>query len=312
MQNNEPERQSWLKLSFIFLYILALGSLTVMGGDNDISMNLDNPNAIAVLKIIQGVSVLIVFILPAVLFAVFWTKSGFRYLGVTTKPAFTTLLLAGMGMLLAMPMINWLSDINQHMKLPEALNGIQTWMQHSEDNAKLLTDALTKGTSIGVLILNLFVIALLAALSEELFFRGILQKVLIECIHNKHIGVWLAAIIFSAFHMQFFGFLPRMLMGVYLGYLFLWSGSLWPGIFAHFLNNGMAVFIVWLANRGAIADNADQVGIQEGEWIYVATSIVMVAISLFLVFRIEKKRKDLQLLNSSQSSKEAEEPRDFP
>jgi len=158
----------------------------------------------------------------------------------------------------------------------------------------------------------LFVIALLAALSEELFFRGILQKVLIECIHNKHIGVWLAAIIFSAFHMQFFGFLPRMLMGVYLGYLFLWSGSLWPGIFAHFLNNGMAVFIVWLANRGAIADNADQVGIQEGEWIYVATSIVMVAISLFLVFRIEKKRKDLQLLNSSQSSKEAEEPRDFP
>lgn len=291
MQNNEPERQPWLKLSFLFIYIFALGLLTVLGGDDDIGLNMDNPKTIALLKLIQGVSVILVFIIPAVLFAVFWTKPRIHYLGVTIKPSIATLLIAGLGMLLAMPMINWLSDINQHLKLPEAFSGLELWMQHSEDKAKIFTDAFTKGTSFGVLILNLVVIALLAAVSEEVFFRGILQKVLIDCIRNKHISVWFGAIIFSAFHMQFFGFLPRMMMGAFLGYLFLWSGSLWPGIFAHFINNGMAVFLVWLANRGVISDNADQVGIQEGEWIYVATSIVLVAVSLFLVYRIEKKKE---------------------
>ena len=135
------------------------------------------------------------------------------------------------------------------------LNGIEIWMKNSEEKAKVLTDAFTEGDSLGVLFLNLIVIALLAALSEELFFRGVLQKVLIECTRNKHLGVWIGAIIFSAFHMQFYGFLPRMLMGAFLGYLFLWSGSLWLGIFAHFINNGMAVLIIWLINKNVIPEN---------------------------------------------------------
>ncbi len=290
MQNNESERHSWLKLSFLFIYIISLGILTVMGGEGDIAMNLDNPKTIVILKVIQAFSVIIIFIIPAVLFAVFWTKPRIHYLGITARPAITTLLIAGLGMLFAMPVINWLSDVNQHLKLPEAFSGIETWMKQSEENAKVLTDAFTKGTSVGVLVLNLIVIALMAAVSEELFFRGLLQKVLIDCTRSKHISIWICAVVFSAFHMQFFGFLPRMLMGAYLGYLFLWSGSLWPGIFAHFVNNGMAVLLVWLVNRGEISDNADKVGIQQGEWIYVASSIVMVAASLFLVNRIEKRR----------------------
>jgi hypothetical protein len=291
MQNNEPERQSWLKLSVLAIFIFALALVTVLGGDGDVAMNLDNPKTILLLKVLQAVSVLIIFIFPALLFAIFWTKKGIHYLGITTKPAITTILLAGIGMLLAMPMINWLSDMNQHLKLPEALSGIQVWMEQGEGKATQLTDAFTKGSTIDVLIINLFVIALMAAVSEELFFRGILQKVLIECIRNKHVGVWIGAIIFSAFHMQFLGFLPRMLMGAYLGYLFLWSGSLWPGILAHFINNGMAVLLIWLSNRGTITQDADTLGIQQGEWIYVGISIAMVAISMLLVYRIEKKRK---------------------
>ena len=138
MQNIEPERQSWLKLSFLLVYIFALGLLTVLGGDDDIVMNLDNPNTIATLKIIQGLSVLVVFVFPAILFAVFWTKPRIHYLGVTTKPAITTLMIAAIGMLLAMPMINWLSDANQHLNLPEALSRIETWMPQSEEKAKIL------------------------------------------------------------------------------------------------------------------------------------------------------------------------------
>jgi membrane protease YdiL (CAAX protease family) len=186
------------------------------------------------------------------------------------------------------------------MQLPEAFSGIETWMKDSEAKAEVLTKGFTKGTSAGALILNLFVIAFMAALSEEIFFRGLFQKVAIECFKNKHVGVWFGAIIFSAFHMQFYGFVPRMLMGAYLGYLFLWSGSLWLGILAHFLNNGMAVFLIWLMNRGVISADADKVGIQQGELIYVAISTILVIGSLVLVYRMEQKRKKEEIIPASE------------
>lgn len=273
--------------------MFAYGALNVIGSDTDINLNFDNPDVLIFLKIAQALSVLVIFILPAVLIAVFWTKPKIHYLGITKRPAFSTLILAGLGILFAMPLINWMAELNQQMHLPAAFSGLEHWMKSSEDKAALLTEAFTKGTSVTTLFVNLFVIAFMAALSEELFFRGIFQKVAIECFKNKHAGIWFGAIIFSAFHMQFFGFLPRMLMGAYLGYLFLWSGSLWPGILAHFVNNGTAVFLMWLQNRGSISVDADKVGTQQSELIYVAVSAVIVISSLFMVYRIEQKRKRL-------------------
>lgn len=289
MQTTEQERHSWLKLAVLLIYVLSFGLLTVFGSDGDTGMNYDNPNTLILLKVLQALSVLMIFIFPALLFAFFWTKERIPYLGITTKPKFITLLLAGAGMVLATPLINWLSEVNQHMTLPEALSGVETWMKQSEAKATELTEAFTKGTSVGVLVLNLFVIAFMAAISEELFFRGVLQKVIIECTKNKHIGVWLSAIIFSAFHMQFYGFIPRMLMGAFLSYLFLWSGSLWPGILAHFINNGMAVLLMWLVNRGVISEEADKMGIEQGQWIYVLVSVLLVGFSLWLVYKKERK-----------------------
>ncbi len=292
MEHIEKERNSKLKLALILGYLLLLGILTGLSADKDISINLEDTKVIAFLEIVQAISVILLFVLPAVLIAALWTKPGIHYLGITTKPAVTTMLLAGLGILLAVPLINWLADMNSHLQLPAALGVVEEWMKKSEAEAKLLTDAFTKGTSIGSLILNLFIIAFLAAVCEEIFFRGLLQKVLMECIKNKHIAIWIGAIIFSAFHMEFYGFVPRMLMGAYLGYLFYWSGSLWPGMIAHFVNNGMQVFLVWLGNRGAIAaDAADKIGVDDNQGITVIVSIVLVAMSLFLVNKIEKKRK---------------------
>jgi uncharacterized protein len=290
MENIQQERQSWLKFGLLVFFILMFGVLTIAAGDGDVDLNFDDPNVMIMLKVLQAVSVIILFILPAVLIAIFWTRPGIRYLGIATSPSFYTLLLAGLGILLATPLINWLAEVNQHMHLPAAFSGIEEWMKRSEDKAAELTEAFTRGTSTGTLFLNLFVIAFMAALSEEIFFRGLFQKVAIECFKNKHAGVWFSAVIFSAFHMQFFGFFPRMLMGAYLGYLFLWSGSLWPGILAHFLNNGMAVFLAWMVNRGQISSDIDKVGMQPGEMIYVIVSAIIVIISMLLIYRIERKR----------------------
>lgn len=296
MQNTEKEQYSWIKLILLLLYISILGVVSILGGD-DSALNFDNPNTVTLFKVLQGVSVIMVFVLPALVFAFFWTKKRISYLGVSEKPSLLVLLIGGLGMMLAMPLINWLVAVNEQMKLPAFLSGVETWMKNSEEKAAVLTDAFTAGTTLDVLVLNLVVIAFLAAVSEELFFRGVLQKVMQECAHNKHVAVWVTAIIFSAFHMQFYGFLPRMLMGAFLGYLFVWSGSLWPSIFAHFVNNGMAVVMVWLANNGYVSEDIDKVGINADEWIYAVVSFIAVAGSLLLVYFISNKR-NAKLMNS--------------
>lgn len=295
MQNIEQERQSWIKLSVITAFLFLYGLMTVLAGDGEVNINYDNKATIAFLYIGQVLGVLVLFVLPSLLFSIFWTKSKIHYLGITTKPALGTLLISAVGMLLAMPLINWLAELNQQMHLPEAFSGIEAWMKNTEAKATELTEVFTKGTSLTKLVANLFVVAFVAAVSEEIFFRGIVQKVLIECFKNKHVGVWIGAVLFSAFHMQFYGFIPRMLMGAYLGYLFLWSGSLWPGMLAHFLNNGLAVYVIWLINKGIVPAEVDKIGIQPDELTFVASSFIMVMISLFLVYRMEQKRKNITL-----------------
>jgi len=291
MQNMEQERHSWIKLAVIFAWLLLYAIASIAGSSAETELNLDNSMTVNLLYFGQLIGVLFLFIVPAILFAGLWTKQRISYLGITTKASFTTLILASLGIILALPTINWIAGINEQMHLPEALSGIEEWMKNSEAKALEMTQLFTKGTSVGGLLLNLFVVAFMAAISEELFFRGMIQKVLIECFKNKHIAVWIGAILFSAFHMQFFGFFPRMLMGAYLGYLFLWSGSLWPGILAHFFNNGMAVFLIWLSNRGVISSDVDKIGTFENELIYVIASIALVTITLFLIYRIQKRRK---------------------
>jgi membrane protease YdiL (CAAX protease family) len=298
MQNSEQEEQSWFKfyiilmwMSFPFLleFLLRMGS-----GGKETELNFDNSSTILVLKIMQGVSAILFFIVPSLLIAQYWTKAKLSYLGIKKIPSLSSLFIASTGMLLALPLINRLAEVNSKMQLPSSFGNIERWMQNSEAKAEELTKAFTAGTSIDVLILNIVVIALIAAMSEEFFFRGLLQKVLMECFKNKHIAVWTAAVIFSAFHMQFYGFLPRMLMGAYLGYLFLWSGSLWVSIMAHFANNGMAVLFMWLANRGTISTDVDTIGTGgDMEWIPVLISSVMVVSSLVLIYKTEVKQTNV-------------------
>ena len=292
MQNIEQERHSWIKLSVIFAWLFLYGAGTVIGSGAETALNLDNPQTVLLLYFGQLIGVIGLFIVPSLLFAGFWTKQKIGYLGVTTKASFLTLILGSIGILFALPTINWIAQMNEQMHLPDALHGVEEWMRTSEAKAMEMTELFTKGSSVGGLLLNLFIVAFMAAISEELFFRGMIQKVLIECFKNKHIAIWTGAILFSAFHMQFFGFFPRMLMGAYLGYLFLWTGSLWPGILAHFVNNGMAVFLIWLSNRGVISADVDKIGTFENELMYVITSAILVTFSMILVYRIEKKRKN--------------------
>ena len=172
------------------------------------------------------------------------------------------------------PFINFHGGINSAMHFPEWLSGMEDWMWNAEETAGTLTEAFLKAEGIGGLLFNLFLIAVLPALGEELLFRGLIQRILTDLTKNIHWGIWLSAALFSALHLQFFGFVPRMVLGAMFGYLLVWSGSLWLPILAHFLNNAMAVIALYLIDKGRISPDVENFGNGPEYWYYVLPSLL--------------------------------------
>ena len=172
------------------------------------------------------------------------------------------------------------------MHLSGAFAGLESLMRQLEEKAKVLTQQMLYTPSVKQLILNLAIIALLPALGEELFFRGILQKHLIEWFKKDLWGILTAAFIFSAFHFQFLSFLPRFILGIVLGYLFVSSKSIWLNMLAHFTNNALAVvsFFV-LAKKGISPDTLDTWGIS-----FVSVSFSLILGLLLFLYIIKKER----------------------
>ncbi|HKR05068.1 MAG TPA: CPBP family intramembrane glutamic endopeptidase, partial [Bacteroidia bacterium] len=192
----------------------------------------------------------------------------------------------------SMPFINWMVEINGYLKLPSSLASVEQWMKRSEDEAARLTEAFLAGTSITSLLSNIFIVALLPALGEELFFRGIMQKIFLQMTKNNHAAILITATIFSAIHLQFYGFLPRMVLGIFLGYLLVWSGSLWLPMLAHFINNAAAVVLTFLVQQNKIGFDPETVGTASDEKIMLLSSIAITFFLIYLIFRIEREKKN--------------------
>ena len=140
---------------------------------------------------------------------------------------------------------------NAGLRFPEFARGFEEWARSREDAAAELTEFMTKMTSSFELVVAIIVIAILPAIGEELVFRGLIQNEIYRGTKNMHVAIWVAAILFSAIHLQFFGFVPRLLLGALFGYLYYWSGSLTLAIVAHFVNNGASVIAMYLYQQGA-------------------------------------------------------------
>lgn len=203
--------------------------------------------------------------------------------------------LAIMGCLLIIvssPLVDALNTWNQSLNLPEFLHSVEQWMVDKEKQAEVLTSQMLNINSWGGLLMNLLVIALLAGIGEELLFRGVLQKIMIGWTKNIHWGVWITAIIFSAIHLQFFGFIPRLALGALLGYLFVWSKNLWVPILAHTINNAFVViFTPNDLNKGnEVVEFTETAG---NSPLLVATSIVLVCLFLYAIKRVGQKEKPI-------------------
>ena len=141
---------------------------------------------------------------------------------------------------------------NSQLVLPESLSALESWMKAMEDQLMQLTQFLTDFQSVPELLTGLLVIGVLAGIGEEMFFRGVLQPKLHLYTGSVHWGIWLTAIIFSAIHIQFYGFVPRVFLGAIFGYLYVYSGSLVYPIIAHILNNSLTVLLVYASNQGLV------------------------------------------------------------
>ena len=241
-----------------------------------------NPLTLQVLKVIQTGSTIGTFIVPAWVLAYLFHGDPKEYLQLRKLAPATSLLWVGLGMLTAVPLINLLGDLNSKMHLPSFLAPVEQWMRDSEDKAAVLTKAFLDMPDPGALLFNLFMIALLPAIGEEWLFRGVVQRLFSEWSGKKQVGIWAAALLFSAMHLQFYGFVPRLLLGALLGYLLLWSGSIWLPMLAHFLNNAAAVIAAYLYQHQLINANPDTLGLGPEQFMVLLASIVLTALFFVL------------------------------
>ncbi len=188
-------------------------------------------------------------------------------------------------MLSAVPLINWLGELNAQVQLPASWSALENWMKQMEREAEQLTHTFLAMESPGTLLLNIVLIALIPAIGEELLFRGAVQRILSEWTKNKHWGIWISALLFSALHLQFYGFIPRMLMGAVLGYSLLWTGSLWVPICGHFVNNASAVLLSYYEQRGSISPEVEHIGESSGCYVWLLLSAVLVGTMIFILKR---------------------------
>ena len=187
-------------------------------------------------------------------------------------------------MLIVTPFVAYLMQWNQALILPEFLEGVQMWMEASEQKAMQITEAFLAMSSMEDLFINLFLIALIPAIGEELLFRGVLQQLFAKWTGKIHFAVFVSAFLFSAIHMQFFGFLPRFVLGLILGYMFYWSGSLWLPILAHFTNNALAIIFTYhfVADKVQIGFLNEDIEVNISQ---ALISFLAVALLMFLLYK---------------------------
>lgn len=249
--------RSALFQTFILIVLILAGScLGIIFSMPFLAIDGQTPAALRITQLFSSISM---FLLPAIGAAYLFSHDIRRYLSLKRMPEAKILAVVMLSMLLATPIIGVTSILNQQMELPSFLAPLETWMREQENSMEHVIKLLLEGKSIGTLLANLLVIAVAAGVTEEFLFRGAIQRILEKKFTNHHIVIWTAALLFSAFHLQFYGLVPRMLLGAYFGYLLFWSKNIWIPVTAHFFNNLCGVLTMSnpaLSENKILSDNA--------------------------------------------------------
>lgn len=263
----------------LLICLLVVGFGMSLGSISASAMIAVAGSGITTMKCSQALLTLFIFVAPALacgyLFALNPVSTD------ATKPSPLLYLLGICAILAAQPAVNLTAHWNATLHLPEALHHIEAWMQQHDARAEQLTEQMLAAPTCVQFLLNLVVMALLPAAAEELFFRGLIQRIIGKR-YNMHIAIWLTAIIFSAVHLQFTGFVPRLLLGAMLGYMMQWSSRLYVPIAAHFVNNATIVCAAYLSPN-TLLPALQHIGTHSQWWMAVVSA--MATCALLLVMR---------------------------
>ena len=264
-----------LLLIFGLLFSSILSAFFLLSGDG--------MNNITNLQIGQVISQVFGFMLPPILYVMFVKEKPFNYLGFKNLQPWS--LLGIVAIFTVIPFLAIVTEWNDNVSLPESMATLEQMLRNIQ---KLANDTTEKFMTEGSLFSGLLIVAALAAISEELLFRSVIQKAFVKICKNAHIGIILTAIVFSAFHGDFFGFVPRFILGLMLGYMFYLSGSIFPSMLMHFVNNGTIVMLYYLNKKEVINVDIETFGLTDNVLV-IALSLILTVAIFVVCYRLRLK-----------------------
>lgn len=281
----------------LFMFIGMIAGMGLFGVSiNEYNQAMQQPGQFpGYMKFMQAIYSVGIFIVPAFMLGYLFYSGPQDKLGLHTgkSPHISTVFLSLLLIVAAMPFINITAEFNASMHLPESMSGIERWMRNMENEAMGITKKLLSGATYQALFVNLIVVALIPAVGEEFLFRGVIQRVFFQMTRSPHAAVWLAAGLFSLLHFQFFGFLPRLFLGVMFGYMLVWSKTIWIPVIAHFANNALAVIFYFFQARGTVGGDLESIGTREFTLVYFLGSAAILAFVLAAIYRNEQMLRNL-------------------
>lgn len=282
----------------VFIVFSLLLAIPIWGFDTVLNLPAIDSNTpqhiINLYKLMQVTQAIGFFVVPSLILGYLFHGKANEYLFLDKSFNSQSVILIILLMFFVAPFINLINEINRNMSFPDWLAGVEEWMKNSEENAAKITEVFLNVTTIGGLAFNIFMVALLPAVGEELLFRGVIQKIFTRMTRSHHWGIWISAILFSALHLQFYGFVPRVLLGALFGYLLVWSGSMWLPIIAHFLNNAIAVIGMYFINKNMLNPDYEEIGSTTDSY-YVAGISLGLVLVFMLLFRRQNSGKEIPI-----------------
>lgn len=268
-----------------FLFALLLNGiilLIILGGQiPSTEAELFNPAHATAFKVMQLLITFIMFFVPAVIFAGIVNTKPVRHLGLKSKANALQFVFAALILMAAFGLTGALGELNELIPIPKHW---EEYFRNLEKTYMEQVKILATMKNFGDYLISLVVIALAPAIFEEVLFRGALQQLMVKWTRNVWIGIIITSIIFSAIHMSYYGFLARFALGMVLGFMFYYSKNLWTSIFAHFINNALAVTAMYFYSRkGKLTDEV----LDEKFPLWVGLIALAIIISLFRMFKKE-------------------------
>ena len=222
----------------------------------------------------------------AVITAMFLSRKPLEMLGVNRTGSWISIGGVLLVYAVGMPFLNQVISWNSQMHFPEALSELEHTLRTWEEQAMDSTGTILSGTSVSTLLVNILTVGIITGICEELVFRGTFQRIIGSGAVSPHLAIWITAVIFSILHFQFFGFLPRVLLGAFFGYMFYWTGSIWIAATAHAINNSLYVAVSWLTANGVTVADVENYGVTTHG--FPTFACVSLCLTLFVLIGLRK------------------------